>query len=119
METLQELINEVDCLLVDCDIIPLFDWTLQLNDSTIFVFESDKDKYCSLITKDDAVTSVSEKDCISKIKCSGVYYVKSIKKLLGDMINCDSLASGMVGSNTIKEDTFIRLGDIEDYFEAI
>ena len=46
-------------------------------------------------------------------------FVKSIKKLLGDMINCDSLASGMVGSNTIKEDTFIRLGDIEDYFEAI
>jgi hypothetical protein len=31
----------------------------------------------------------------------------------------NSIASGMIGAKAIKETTFIRLGDVEDYYEAL
>ena len=56
---------------------------------------------------------------ISNVKCSGVYFVKSVSELLKNMTDDNSIASGMIGAKTIKETTFIRLGDVEDYFEAL
>ena len=118
-ETLKEIENEIDCLIIDCDIIPLLDQEIDFQEDTIFVFESDKNKYGSLNLIGNRVIAVSEKENISNIKCSGAYFVKSIAALLQNMTDENSIASGMIGAKTIKENTFIRLGDIEDYFEAL
>jgi len=120
-ETLEQIRFKEDCLIVDCDIIPIFDndFILDLKEDTIFYFNSDKNKYGSLIIDNGIVIEASEKGNISKYKCSGLYYVKSMDKLLNEMKDDNSIASGMIGANTIKENKFIRLGDIEDYFEAL
>jgi dTDP-glucose pyrophosphorylase len=118
-ETLKEIENEIDCLIIDCDVIPLLDQKIDFQEDTIFIFESEKNKYGSLNLIENRVIGVSEKENISNVKCSGVYFVKSVSALLKNMTDDNSIASGMIGAKTIKESTFIRLGDVEDYFEAL
>jgi hypothetical protein len=118
-ETLKQIINEKDCLIIDCDIIPLLDWNINLNEDTIFYFESQKNKYGSIEIDNSKVIRASDKENISNNKCSGAYFIKSIKDLVNKMEDSNSIASAMLGAGVIKENTFIRLGDIEDYFEAL
>lgn len=118
-ETLQEIANEEDCLIVDCDIIPFGLPDLQFDGDTLFYFNSDKPKYGSILIEDDKLLAVDEKNSISKNKCSGIYFVKSMSRLLEQMIDDNSLASGMIGAKVIQENTFIKLGDVEDYYEAL
>lgn len=118
-ETLQEIANEEDCLIVDCDIIPFGLPDLQFDGDTLFYFNSDKPKYGSILIEDDKLLAVDEKNSISKNKCSGIYFVKSMSRLLEQMKDDNSLASGMIGAKVIQENTFIKLGDVEDYYEAL
>lgn len=121
-ETLQEIKNEKNCLIIDCDIIPFgLDLNFDTNQDTVWCFYSDKNKWGSTITENNKLISVSEQTSISNIKLSGVYYTKSVKDLLDKMEfkNKNSIASGLIGSNVLLESTFIRLGDVEDYFNAI
>lgn len=118
-ETLQEIANEEDCLIVDCDIIPVGLPDLQFDGDTLFYFNSDKPKYGSILIEDGKLLAVDEKNSISKNKCSGIYFVKSMSRLLEQMKDDNSLASGMIGAKVIQENTFIKLGDVEDYYEAL
>ena len=120
-ETLEQIRFEKNCLIVDCDIIPLLGNNLihNLKKDTIFYFQSEKNKYGSLNIVNGIVAGTSEKENISKNKCSGLYFIKSMNQLLNKMTDVNSLASGMLGANTIEENTFIKLGDLEDYFEAL
>lgn len=118
-ETLAEIANEQDCLIVDCDIIPFGLPQLNYQEDTLFYFRSDKSKYGSILIEDGRLMAVDEKNSISKDKCSGIYYVKSIAALLASMKDDNSIASGMIGAKVIQENTFIKLGDVEDYFEAL
>ncbi len=121
-ETLQEIRNEKNCLIIDCDIIP-FGLNLNFNteEDCVWCFNSNKNKWGSAILKNDKLVSVSEQESISNFKLSGAYYTTSVKKLLDKMetINKNSIAAGLIDSNVIMESTFIRLGDVEDYFNAI
>jgi len=119
-ETLMEIKHLTDVLIIDCDVIPLGFEQIAFSKSkdAIFYFESSKNKYSSLIMNDFTLTDVSENKNISKFKSSGVYYIKKMSKLLERMED-NSVASGMIGCKCHKESTFIRLGDIEDYFEAL
>jgi hypothetical protein len=65
------------------------------------------------------VSAALERDNVSSLKCSGMYFVKSIDRLLNSMTDDNSVASGMIGARVIEEDTFIRVGDVEDYYEAL
>lgn len=118
-ETLQEIAHEQDCLIVDCDIIPIGLPELQFDGDTLFFFKSDKPKYGSILIADEKLLAVDEKNSISKNKCSGIYFVKSMSRLLEQMKDDNSLASGMIGAKVIQENTFIKLGDVEDYYEAL
>lgn len=118
-ETLAEIANEQDCLIVDCDIIPFGLPQFNNEEDTLFYFRSDKPKYGSILIEDSRLMAVDEKNSISKDKCSGIYYVKSMAALLASMKDDNSIASGMIGAKVIQENTFIKLGDVEDYFEAL
>jgi hypothetical protein len=71
------------------------------------------------LLNNNTLKEISEKENISNLKCSGLYFVKSMEKLLSSMKDDNSIASGMIGARAIKETTFIRLGDVEDYYEAL
>lgn len=118
-ETLEQVRHEQNCLIVDCDIIPVGISTKDLSEDSIFVFETAKSKYGSVVLDGNKLVRADEKENISNIKCSGAYYVKSVDVLLNAMTDVNSIASGMIGATAIKENTFIRLGDVEDYFEAL
>lgn len=118
-ETLQAIAGQTDCLIIDCDVVPNGCDVSKLTHDTIFCFSSDKQKYGSIVLQNGYVTNVDERNSISKTKCSGAYFVKSIDRLLQAMTNDNSIASGMIGAHAVYEDTFIRVGDVEDYYEAL
>jgi len=118
-ETLQALAGQTDCLIIDCDVIPVGCDVSNLTNDTIFCFSSNKQKYGSIVLHNGYVASVDERNSVSKTKCSGAYYVKSIDRLLASMTDDNSIASGMIGAHAVYEDTFIRVGDVEDYYEAL
>lgn len=118
-ETLESIKNESDCLIIDCDIIPLGINFTDFDEDVVYAFVSDKNKYGSIISHEGKLLQSNEKENIGKVKCSGAYYIKSMKKLLDSMTDVNSIASGMTNAKIIMENTFIRLGDIEDYYEAI
>ncbi len=118
-ETLKELQGEEDCLIVDCDVIPYGCQQEPFNKDTIYAFNSEKNKYCSLLESNGLLSNAFENESITNIKASGVYFVKSIDLLLERMVDENSLASGMISADIKKEDTFIRVGDVEDYYEAL
>lgn len=119
-ETLLEIANQENVLIIDCDIIP-FGLDLSLIDTRtdgIFVFRSDKDKWGSAEINNERLVSCDESNNISDYKCSGVYYIKNMRDTL-DKMEQNSIASGIIGAKAIVESSFARFGDIEDYIEAI
>lgn len=118
-ETLQEIKHQTDVVIIDCDIIP-FELNLSefIND-TVYVFNSDKNKYGSVVIENGKIKSSSEKNNISTTKCSGVYCIKNMEQLLNKMNDDNSIVSGMYGADVIYENTFLRFGDLEDYCESI
>jgi hypothetical protein len=120
-ETLEYIRDYTDVLIVDCDVIPVgFNNTVipTGREDMVWFFNSDKDKYSSLSIIQDSVARASEKEKISNNRCSGLYFVKSISSLL-DRMTTDSIAEAMLGSWAIPEKIFIKLGDPEDYYEAL
>jgi len=100
-ETLQYIKNWTDVLIVDCDIIvPEFDY--EFKKDTVFYKNSNKEHYEKI--KDNMVTS-------------GLYFVKSVEKLLEKM-NDNSILSGMEDPEMVELET-IHLGTPKDYFDSI
>lgn len=116
--TLQQIKNEKNVVIIDCDIIPFGINLNQIYFDSVYVFVSNKKKYGSIIVENDTVKYSSEKENISKIKCSGIYCVKDMGILLRNMED-NSIISGMTGAKVIYENTFKRFGDVEDYYESI
>ena len=119
-ETLRNIAEWKDVLIIDCDVVfpilPAFD---QSKDA-IFYFDSTCAKYAGLtMGEDKTLESAEEKGQTQALRASGAYFVKSIDKLLGSMTNPDSIASGMIGANMVRESNFIRVGDVEDYMKAL
>jgi hypothetical protein len=121
LETLNQIPVYNNVLIIDCDIIP-FGIDLSMIDEScdyIFVFESIKNKYGSIIINNQKVIKVSENENISKYKSSGVYFCSNLKSTMRKMTNPNSIASGMIGAKVIMENTFKRFGDIPDYYESL
>jgi hypothetical protein len=120
-ETLQQINDRYNVLIIDCDIIPLnIDLKdIDINNNNVYAFVSAKNKYGSIIIENNSVIAASEYNNLSKVKCSGVYFCKDLELVIQNMSDPNSIISGMTGANVIMEDTFKRLGDIEDYYEAI
>ena len=118
-ETLNKIAGYEDVVIIDCDIIPFGIEHMLFTKDTIVCFWSHKKKYGSVIVEDSKVIEADEKDSISYIKCSGVYFVESVDKLLEKMEDENSIAKAMIGSSVIVESSFVRMGDIEDYMEAL
>lgn len=122
LETLKQITENNDILVIDCDIIPIgIDISkIPKDNDCVFVFKSDKAKWGSVqLDENNKVANSSESTSISNIKCSGIYFIKNLNKTMLSMTNPNSIISGMVGASIIYEDTFLRLGDIEDYTFAI
>lgn len=121
IETLRLIEEKSNILIIDCDIIP-YNINLEnidINVNNIYAFKSNKNKYGSILINDNIVIDTNEKINISNIKCSGVYFCKDLDSVISQMTDSNSIASGMLGSRVIIEDTFKRFGDIEDYYDAI
>lgn len=118
-DTLAEISTEHKCLIIDCDIIPYMNHPIEYHKDTIYVFESNKNKYGSVVIDSGIVKQASEINNISKYKCSGAYYIESMADMLDKMQDDNSIAFGMIGAAAILETTFVRIGDVEDYFEAL
>lgn len=120
-ETLKQISHNNNILIIDCDIIPygLDLQQIDISQNNVYSFVSNKNKYGSIIVENNLVVSCSEYDNLSNIKCSGVYFCKDLSMVIENMQDPNSLISGMIGSKIIMEDTFKRMGDIEDYYEAI
>lgn len=118
-ETLMEISDATDCLIVDCDVIPVGVNRMQFNENTLYYFQTPKPKYGSIVIENQRLVKADEKENISTDKCSGLYYIKSMPHLLKSMTDANSIASGMIGANVMKETTFVRVGDVEDYYEAL
>lgn len=120
-DTLNQITELYNILIIDCDIIPFgFDISqIDVNHDCVFVFTSDKPKWGSVLLENDRIISISENNHISNIKSSGIYFIKDLKYTLSQMTDNNSILSGMIGARAIYEDTFVRLGDVADYVSAI
>jgi hypothetical protein len=120
-ETLTQIKDLSNVLIIDCDIIPFKIDLSKINTKkdNLFVFRSNKNKYGSVVVSSNIMTNCDENENISDTKCSGVYYIRNMRSTISKMTNNNSIASGMIGANIIYEDTFLRLGDIEDYMFSI
>lgn len=125
LETLQHLAGMKDVLIVDCDIafdrLPNF---FGLPYDFLYYFNSTCEKYASLFPYKDGeclrLGSAYENGTVSNFRASGVYFVKEIDTLLKRMTeHPNSIAAAMTGALMIREDNFVRLGDIEDYKTAL
>jgi len=121
LDTLKLIQDRNDILIIDCDIIPfgINITNLDISQDAVYVFNSVKNKYSSVIIENNRIIKYSENNSISNTKCSGVYFIKNLDILINNIQHKDSLVSGMIGANIILENTFKRMGDIEDYYEAI
>ena len=119
-ETLERIKDYTDCLIVDCDIV-ILPGRLQIIptlEEFILCFNSSKDKYSSVVIERNRVVRSSEVMKISDIHCSGVYFIKSVNELIDSMAD-NSVISGMGPCMAYHEDHIIKLGDPEDYYEAL
>lgn len=121
LDTIKLIEHNENIIIIDCDVIPFNIDLSQINYDTdnVYVFESYKNKYGSVIVENNKIINYSEKNNISNIKCSGVYFIKNLKSLINKMQEPNSIVSGMINANIIVENTFKRFGDIEDYYESI
>lgn len=117
-ETLARVKDYTDCLIIDCDIVLPFRLDFNGQDDALFYFESDKDKYSSIELDGETVINAKEGCAISRHRCSGVYFVKSVFDLLQRM-KTDSIAEAMIGATAYPENYIIKLGDPTDYYEAL
>lgn len=120
-ETLNYITQNNDILIIDCDIIP-FEFNIDnidTNNDCVFVFTSKKSKYGSVILNNNKILKSSESSNLSDTKCSGIYFIKNLTDTISKMTNDNSIISGMIGASVIFENTFMRFGDIEDYFYSI
>lgn len=120
-ETLGLIPHRQDVLIIDCDIIP-FGFSIDsipTDSDCVVAFHSGKNKYGSIVVKNNKVISCSEKQSISTIKCSGIYFIKNLDETIEKMQDDNSIISGMINSSIVFENTFLRFGDIEDYLESI
>lgn len=118
-QTLLSIKDYRNVCIIDCDIIPFGLDTMSFQQDTIVYFVSDKPKYSSIVIKDGIIIKASEKNELTNTKCSGVYFVKSVKELIDRMTDENSLCEAMIGSNAVFENTFVRMGDPEDYMESL
>ena len=118
-ETLKQIRHYENCVIVDCDIIPFGLSEVSFTEDTLLCFHSTKQKYGSIICEEGKLKEANEGVSISNLKCSGVYFVSSVDKLLNSMKDENSIAKGMIGAQVMLEKSFIRLGDVEDYMEAL
>lgn len=116
-ETLMEIQDLENVLIVDCDIIPFGMPELSYETDEVVCFISTRKKWGSVLVENDIVVECSETPTDWTTKLSGVYFIKSMRDLLNKMENPNSIISGMQNPKVYYEDTFIRLGDREDYLE--
>lgn len=120
-ETLNLIPENDNILIIDCDIIPFkfnID-SIDTNNDCVFVFNSTKFKYGSVILNNNKILKSSESSNLSNTKCSGIYFIKNLRDTILKMTENNSIVSGMVGASVIFENTFMRFGDTEDYFYSI
>jgi len=122
-ETLQILLRrgiKNDILIIDCDVIP---HGISLKETgqqdQIWIFNSKKPKYGSLIINGETLEEACEMKPLSDWKASGVYFIKDLEKTLQKMEDPNSIAKSLIGAKCVVEDTFFRGGDLEDYYELI
>lgn len=122
-ETLERIRDYTDCLIIDCDIVLPYRLAFSNTDNdVVFYFKSDKDKYSSIgIDENGLVAQMSETKNISRNKCSGVYFVKSVDRLLKWMHlgEDNSIVMALGNAVAVREDYIIKLGDPSDYYEAL
>lgn len=120
-ETMERIKDYEDCLIVDCDIIiPTTGLHVQPTvKNWVYYFESNKEKYSSIVLDGNYIDQASETKSISQKKCSGLYYVRAVNELLERMTDDNSIVSGMYNALAIPETYIIKLGDPEDYYEAL
>ena len=129
-----ELIREWrNVLIVDCDVIPVFEkdyknappaWfgesKVKLDRDAIWCFESDCPKYGGLEADENwRLVAAKERGQGHKYRASGLYFLKHVGPTIDRMTDPNSIASGMAGARMIFENTFIRVGDAEDYLNAL
>lgn len=138
-----ELIRDLkNVLVVDCDVIPVFakptfvpdfkeyfEWLPTQPNDYIFCFASSSQKYCGLHFTFDGAECQSSGCLESAIehevserpmpRASGLYFLKDVGATVDRMTDPNSIASGMIGARMIFENTFIRVGDPEDYLNAL
>lgn len=129
-----ELIRDwQNVLIVDCDVIPVFEkdyknappsWfsepKVKLDKDTIWYFESDCQKYGGLeMSAGGYLAAAKERGQGHKYRASGLYFLKHVGATIDRMTDPNSIASGMIGARMIFENTFIRVGDVEDYLNAL
>lgn len=118
-ETLKQISNYEDTCILDCDVIPFELQTIKFKEDTLVCFYSQKQKYGSVIVETGKIVKADETNNISTFKCSGAYFVKSVADTINKMTNENSIASAMIGADALLERSFVRLGDVEDYMEAL
>ncbi len=131
-----ELIQDwKNVLIVDCDVIPVFYFedklfngpfgcmmklTADADGDAIWYFDSDNPKYGGLeMEKNGTLAAAKERGQGQKYRASGLYFLKGVGATVDRMTDPNSIASGMIGARMIFENTFIRVGDPEDYLNAL
>ncbi len=132
-----ELIRDWEnVLIVDCDVIPVFasecfkdptpkirrdfESMIELEQDAIWCFESDTPKYGGLeMSETGTLAAAAERGQGHKYRASGLYFLKHVGATVDRMTDPNSIAAAMVGARMIFENTFIRVGDPEDYLNAL
>lgn len=138
-----ELIRDwKNVLIVDCDVIPVFakptfvpdfkeyfEWLPTQPNDYIFCFSSASPKYCGLhftfngakCQSSGCLESAIEREASDgpMLRASGVYFLKDVGATVDRITDPNSIASGMIGAKMTPEQTFIRVGDPEDYLNAL
>jgi len=125
-ETLKALRGWENVLIVDCDIIPLgitpelMRYVMESAADCIWSFQSDNPKYGGLAMDESGrLTYAKEHDAGATLRASGAYFLKDVSATLDKMEDPNGLAAAMIGAALIQENTFVRIGDVEDYLNAI
>jgi len=121
-----ELIRDwKNVLIVDCDVIPI-NWIDALpkavpETDVIWFFPSTEPKYGGLYQDENGILeSVTEKgDTTTNFRASGLYFLKDVGATVDRMTDPNSIAAAMVGAKMVYENTFIRVGDPDDYLNAL
>lgn len=135
-EQLELLRGWQNVMVVDCDVIPVFsaesfkdptpkirrdfESTIELGQDAIWYFDSDNQKYGGLEMDENCrLKSAKERGQGQKKRASGLYFLKDVGATVDRMTDPNSIAAAMIGARMIFENTFIRVGDPEDYLNAL